>query len=125
MAWVDNLARVVLVDDEAVLADLFARYLSRFYQVRGFSSPQLAKAYLERNPADLLISDLIMPGIDGLELARLARQRQPGLKVVLISGAGPWTWRDKPPPGQFDAFLNKPLRLADLHGCCERVLGQA
>lgn len=124
MAWDDNQARVVLVDDEAVLAGLFSKYLSRFYQVRDFSSPYEAKAFLERNPADLLISDLVMPGINGLELARLARQLQPSLKVVLISGTCPWTWQQNPPPGQFDAFLNKPLRLADLHGCCQKVLGQ-
>ncbi|MCA1988787.1 MAG: response regulator [Desulfarculus sp.] len=124
MAWAENMARVVLVDDEAVLADLFAKYLSRYFQVRDFCSPHEAKAFLERNPADLLISDLIMPGINGLELARLARQLQPGLKVVLISGTCPWTWQQSPPPGQFDAFLNKPLRLADLHGCCKRVLDQ-
>ncbi|MCA1905839.1 MAG: response regulator [Desulfarculus sp.] len=125
MAWVDDKTRVVLVDDEAVLADLFSSYLSRFFQVRDFSSPHEAKAFLERNTADLLISDLIMPGINGLELAAFARRMQPGLKVVLISGTCPWSWRQNQPPGQIDAFLNKPLRLADLHGCCKRVLGQA
>ena len=124
MAWADNQARVVLVDDEAALAGLFSRYLSRFYQVRDFSSSLEAKAFLERNPVDLLISDLIMPGLDGLELARLARQLQPGLKVVMISGTCPWSWQKNSPPGQFDAFLSKPLRLADLRGCCQKVLGQ-
>lgn len=124
MVWAAQQARVVLVDDEAILAGLFSRFLSRYYQVQEFSSPLEAKTYLESNPADLLVSDLIMPHLNGLELASLARQLHPDLKVVLISGTCPATWLDNPPAGQFDAFLSKPLRLADLWGCCHRVLSQ-
>jgi DNA-binding NtrC family response regulator len=116
--------RVVLVDDEAVLVSLFSRYLGRTYQVERFCSSSEALRHLQANPADILICDLIMPQLNGLDLAHEARRLHPGIKVVLISGLTPDRW----PPGldtsmrDVDAFLGKPVSLASLGECCARLL---
>ncbi|MFZ5587538.1 MAG: response regulator [Thermodesulfobacteriota bacterium] len=116
--------RVVLVDDEAVLVSLFSRYLGRTYQVERFCSSSEALRYLQSNSAEILICDLIMPQLNGLDLAHEARQLHPGIKVILISGLTPDRW----PPGldtsmrDVDAFLGKPVSLASLGECCARLL---
>lgn len=116
--------RVVLVDDEAVLVSLFSRYLGRTYEVERYCSSTDALNYLQHNTADLLICDLIMPQLNGLELAHAARLLHPGIKVILISGLTPDRW----PAGldtsmaDVDAFLGKPVSLATLGECCSRLL---
>ncbi|MFH1059928.1 MAG: response regulator [Pseudomonadota bacterium] len=120
----DMSPRVVLVDDEAVLVSLFSRYLGRTYQVERFCSSADALKYLEHNSADILVCDLIMPQLNGLELSHEARRLHPSLKVVLISGLTPDRW----PAGldtsmaDVDAFLSKPVSLASLGECCARLL---
>ena len=118
-------ARVVVVDDEPALAYLFAQYLqSSFFQVEWFSSPTQVLDFLGRQPADLLVSDLIMPGINGLELIGLAKDLQPALKVVMVSGLDPWSWckGENPNLQRLDSFLGKPVPLSELERCCRQVL---
>ncbi|MFC7664450.1 response regulator [Methylorubrum suomiense] len=63
---------------------------------------------------DLLFSDLIMPGMDGLTLAREARRRRPSLRVLLATGyAEASLERTGLPRPEFE-ILNKPYRRADL-----------
>jgi PAS domain S-box-containing protein len=61
------------------------------------------------------ILDLMMPGIDGIELSRLLRARDPGIQQVLLSSAGPYT-ADLVHGEQFDAVLTKPVRPDRLFG---------
>ncbi|WP_128080102.1 ATP-binding protein [Roseicella frigidaeris] len=81
---------VLLVEDEAALRRLGTRLLERAgHAVLAAESGESALALLEgqRRPA-LLVSDLALPGMDGLALARGLRQRWPGLPVLLLSGYG-------------------------------------
>jgi CheY-like chemotaxis protein len=70
---------------------------------------------LERTPnIELMLSDVMMPGIDGVELARQAKEIQPRLRVILSSGySGP---THEATAGQLEgfAFLPKPYKLADV-----------
>ena len=68
---------------------LVARVLSRAgYRVLEMTGPEEAVRELERleEPVDLLLTDLVMPGISGAELANRLVERQPGLNVLLMSG---------------------------------------
>jgi PAS domain S-box-containing protein len=81
--------RVLVVDDEPALARALAEMLSGLgYEARSETSSEAALAALAADPAavDLLLTDLVMPGISGLRLALEARQKRPGLPVVLCSG---------------------------------------
>lgn len=120
-----NMARVVVVDDEPALAFLFAQYLQcSFFQVDWFTSPPQALDYLAHQNADLLLSDLIMPDINGLDFIGLAKALQPGLKVVMVSGLNPWSWSQGANPNlqSLDCFLLKPVPRSELERRCRQVL---
>jgi CheY-like chemotaxis protein len=78
---------VLVVDDEKVIADTLSMILSRsgfstMSAYDGFTALELARS----TPPDLLISDVVMPGMTGVELAITVTQTIPGCKVLLFSG---------------------------------------
>ncbi len=80
---------VLVVDDEPGVVALCHRFLTRAgYAVGTAVTAEEALAELARQPVDLLLVDVRMPGMDGFELMREARRRQPELAVVVMTGFG-------------------------------------
>ncbi len=100
---------IMLVDDELLLRMSAARALERLgFRVRQAADGEAALARLETERPALLISDIRMPGIDGVELARRARAHHPGLPVLLVSGFADERARVAI-PGVEAGFLEKPF----------------
>jgi DNA-binding NarL/FixJ family response regulator len=81
-------ARVLLVDDHAIVLEGIRRLLdgvSTLKVERTFTSGHEALKYLERNDADLLITDYNLPGIDGLAMIRAVRRVRPDIRVIVLS----------------------------------------
>jgi signal transduction histidine kinase len=79
--------RVLLVEDDAAVAAMAQRVLARAgYRVAVVPDAERAQALLPDAAFDLLVSDVRLPGISGTELAGWLRRRQPGLRVLLVSG---------------------------------------
>jgi len=108
--------QILLVDDEPALVEMSYEILtSRGYEVTMASSGEdalQAISDLADSRFDLLISDIIMPNMDGQRLAQLARQQQPGLKVLFVSGYNQAT-AIKLRPGYTD-LLTKPFSSNEL-----------
>src|SRR5215469_8064305 len=78
---------VYIVDDEPVIARTLATILSQAgFAAKGFVDPLLALAAAESLPPDLLITDVVMPEMTGVDLAIRFSDRYPGCKVLLFSG---------------------------------------
>ena len=78
--------RVLVVDDEPDMVENCARILKRSgYQCLTTTDPHRALALVEAEHPDLLLTDLKMPGMDGMELLRRARESDPALPVILIT----------------------------------------
>ena len=78
---------IAFVDDDQRASDLFARYArTEGFTVHGFQDVAAAQQWLDDNPADLIISDLKMPGMNGLEFLQWVREHFPALPFVLITG---------------------------------------
>ena len=78
---------ILLVDDEEALRELGSDVLIRAgYTVITQNSGESALEYLKENKVDLLFTDIIMPGMDGYQLARQAREIYPDLKIQVTSG---------------------------------------
>jgi FixJ family two-component response regulator len=87
MSQISSQRCVFVVDDEQVIASSLAMILrARGFDAMSFNVPEEAlQAALDKSP-DLLISDVVMPGLSGIELAIKMQQLCPGCKVLLFSG---------------------------------------
>ena len=87
----DDPVTVLAVDDQSVNLRLLDAVLTpRGHRVVSASSGAEALSLLETEDVDLVLSDVVLPGKDGLTLARMARERVPDLPVVLTTG-----WEDE------------------------------
>ncbi|HKK01259.1 MAG TPA: response regulator, partial [Desulfuromonadales bacterium] len=79
--------RILVVDDNAAIRDGVRRALCGcgFY-VETFGSGALAIERMAENPFDLVITDLKMPGMDGIEVLRQIKSQQPDVPIVMITG---------------------------------------
>jgi DNA-binding NtrC family response regulator len=83
-----NRHTVFVVDDEPVIGDTLAAILNQAgYEASSFDNPALAVASAAESSPDLLISDVMMPGMNGVELAIHFLNFHPRCKVLLFSGA--------------------------------------
>ena len=79
--------RILFVDDDPEIVDVAKQILSRAgFQVLSSQNGKQALAVFDRQPVDLVITDLVMPELDGLELIKELRRRSPALPIVAISG---------------------------------------
>ena len=108
---------VFVVDDEAVIAETLAIILSQAgFQATAFDRPQKAIAARAALTPALLISDVVMPGMTGVELAIHFRKAQPKCKILLFSGqASTANLLEKARAEGYDFdLLLKPVHPADL-----------
>jgi len=81
--------RVLIVEDEAYVRDsLLAILGARGFDATGAGSVAQALALLAKTPVDVVLSDLRMPGADGLELVRRLQTSSPETPVVILTGHG-------------------------------------
>ncbi len=118
--------RILLVDDDAALREFIELALvSEGYRVDAVGDGREALAFLGRTTVDLVITDLCMPHIDGIELAMEMRKTRPNIPLVAISGGA---------VGETESILRavkllgakrtlpKPFALAELKAMVAEVL---
>ena len=116
---------VLLVEDEDAVRDLIAEWLgSHGYLVVAAANSREAMAAVASAsaPIDVLVADVVMPGIGGPELASRIRPRQPGLRVVYMSGYADDAVDDPRLHAEGARFLQKPFPLDALLGKVREVL---
>jgi DNA-binding response OmpR family regulator len=80
---------ILVVDDDATVSDVVRRYLERAgYQVRLAADGHGALASFARDRPDLVVLDLMLPGIDGLEVCRRLRTGADGVPIVMLTALG-------------------------------------
>ena len=84
------MSRVLVVDDEELVRNLTVRVLQRAgYDVASAGDATLALDLVEQDGFDLVVSDVVMPGLSGVELLNELRDRRPDLPVLLMTGGSP------------------------------------
>jgi CheY-like chemotaxis protein len=118
--------RILFVDDEKVLVELGCEMLHKLgYRVTGLMDSPSALRLLRDRPQDfdILITDLTMPRLTGLELARETRRVRPNLPVVLCTGFSESISRGQGRPGEIDRIIMKPLTMKELGVAIRQALG--
>lgn len=114
--------RILIVDDEAPVREMFAEFLRDNYECATAASADEALAILAVTPYALVISDMMMPGRNGVELLREITSRYPETAVIMVSGVDrPQRVRDALRVGAFD-YLIKPCELDVLTLSVEHAL---
>ena len=117
--------RVLLVDDDPMVLDVGAKMMRRAgYAVDSHADAEEALAVLASNPEaySVLVTDRTMPKLTGLEVASRARQLNPRLPVVLLTGKAQPGDSEAP---QISAVVHKPADARALLGTIERVIGES
>jgi two-component system response regulator AtoC len=116
---------ILIADDDEVSAQLFSEVLmADGYEVRRTQSGVETIALLKEMAPDLLLVDVRMPGISGLEVTRIAHRDYPSLPVVVMTAFGSMdTAIEAIQEGAFD-FISKPMNLDELKKIITRALAQ-
>lgn len=113
---------LVVEDDEALRALLYEELCDAGYQVTTVRDAEAAWSHLQQQPVALVLSDLRLPGADGMELLLKTRQLTSPPGFIIITAFGTVEQAVDSLKQGADDFLTKPLKLDHLQLCVERVL---
>jgi CheY-like chemotaxis protein len=116
--------RLLAVDDEPNIRAYLMRVLAPIdCEVVIASDGEEAIQIFERTaPIDLLLSDLMMPGINGLELGRRLQQSTPDLSILYLTGYSDALFTERPILGANEAYVDKPISPAGLYEAVSMAL---
>ena len=120
------MSRVLVIDDERVIRELMCEILERAgYETVGSGTADDALSLLMDNEIGLVVSDIVMPGLTGLELLEEVRARRPSLPVVLVTGAGTYENLSQAVTRGADGLVIKPFSHADLQKAVATAIERA
>ncbi|MGA1796634.1 MAG: response regulator [bacterium] len=117
--------KILVIDDEHMVCETLQDILQEDgYVVRTALNALSGLAEIEKDPPDLVISDLKLPDISGLELLRRVKQDRPYLEIIIMTGLGEAeTYLEAKEEGAFD-YIIKPINIPILRLMISKVLHQ-
>ena len=115
-------ARVFVVDDKESMLKMLSQLLSPDYVVSTFSAARPALEQLERQQVDLVLSDIRMPGMDGMELLREVKEKSPGTEVILMTAFATVSQAVEAVKAGAYNYLTKPFEPDELKIALEKAL---
>jgi two-component system cell cycle response regulator CpdR len=117
------MARILLAEDDASMRGFLARALIKAgHVVVDVSDGEAAMSCLIDNEFDLLLADIVMPGINGIDLARHANNDAPKLKVMLITGFAAVALKARGELSPTAKVMSKPFHLNTLVDEVDKLL---
>jgi putative two-component system response regulator len=120
------MSRILVIDDENIIRMLMLEILeSAGHEVVGAETAELALKQLDESEFDLVVSDIIMPGLSGLDLLVAVRARHAALPVVLVTAAGTYETLSQALTRGAAGLVTKPFTHADLQDAVADALDRA
>jgi two-component system cell cycle response regulator CpdR len=117
------MASILLAEDDDSVRQFLAGTLEQAgHAVTSCPDGLAALAALEGDPFDLLLTDIVMPGLDGIELAAKARLLRPALKIVYITGFAAMAQQPAGAAGDKIQVISKPFHLNSIAQRVEEIL---
>jgi two-component system cell cycle response regulator CpdR len=115
--------RILLAEDDDSMRGFLERALAKAgYEVTSFANGEEAYERIKQEPFTLLLTDIVMPRMDGIELARRAAEIDPELKIMFITGFAAVILNNEQSAPKDARVLSKPFHLKDLVREVERLL---
>jgi len=122
------MARILLIDDEELVRTALRKALETSeHEVVEAENGDHALVWHKKQPFDLIITDIIMPGKEGIETIMDLKQESPELPIIAISGGGPdrhMTYLETAKFFGADHMLTKPFSSEALHNCVDTCLAK-
>ena len=118
------MAHILVVDDDATLREALCDFLAAEHFTLGVATAEDALTALEAEDYDLVLTDISMPGMSGVELLGHIRSRQPTTPVIVISGIGSEGYAQGLLNLGAFAYLTKPFKLDDVEAAVARALAE-
>ena len=116
------MSKIFVVDDDAELTDLLSEFFSNFnYDVNCSHTPEEALDYLKNNSPDLIVLDIMLPGMDGLQLLRKIRENS-AIPVIMLTARGEVTDRIVGLELGADDYMPKPFEPRELLARVQSIL---
>jgi DNA-binding response OmpR family regulator len=117
--------KILIIDDEDAIRFFAGFGLGRAgWQVHEASTGEVALAWLENNPCDVVLLDLHMPGVDGLTVMREVRKHWPDIMIIIMTAyASLDSAIEAVRQGAFD-YLQKPCQIDDIIACTNRAMAE-
>jgi len=116
------MAAILIVDDEETIRDTLSDLLSEAHLCHVADSAERAIAWLEQEAYDVVLTDISMPGLSGVELLGYVRQRRPDTPVIVVSGITDRTHAEGLLRLGAFAYVLKPFTLEEIERTVERAL---
>src|SRR5438876_9193412 len=117
------MTKILLAEDDSDMRRFLVKALQNAgYQVIDFDNGLSAYRRLREEPFELLLTDIVMPEMDGIELARRATELDPEIKIMFITGFAAVTLNTNSRPPKDARVLSKPFHLKDLVREIDRLL---
>lgn len=117
------MTRILLAEDDDSLRGFLCRALERAgYEVHACADGDEALEALPDGRWDLLLTDIVMPGADGIEVARRAALQQPDLRIMFITGFAAVALAAKESAPEGAKVLSKPIHLREIVAEVERMV---
>ena len=118
-----SVQRILLAEDDDDMRRFLVKALEKAgYDVVSFGNGMKAYERLQEEPFMLLLTDIVMPEMDGIELARKAAELDPDLKIMFITGFAAVALNPDNNAPKDAKILTKPFHLRDLVDQVERML---
>jgi signal transduction histidine kinase len=116
-----HMKTILIVDDEAVIRDLCTRALKGYNFVQA-GNGQDALALFEQGGIDVILTDVMMPGMDGIELLKRIKAKEPTIVVIVMTGFAEKDVILNALKADADDFISKPLNLLQLKTAVDKAL---
>ncbi|MBU2559377.1 response regulator [archaeon] len=117
------MAKILVVDDDEQLREDVVEMLERDgYEVTDAGTGEEALEKLKKESVDIILTDLMMPGIDGMEVLRQSKKLKPAVRVIMVTGFGTIENAVEAMREGASDYISKPFKIGEVQATVKRAL---